>query len=93
MIVVLIVIVIVHVYLPFTRKRTISLYFELDARTRLGVAISEVSGPPVFHLKIGPSHEVPCPRAQQSNLPVCSPQYPVNAERQAGKLRMPSLLM
>ena len=42
-----------HVYPSFTRKRMISLYFGRDVRTRLGVAISEVSGPPVFHIKVG----------------------------------------
>ena len=36
---------------PFTRKRIVSLYFERDVRTRLGVAIFEVSGPSVFHIK------------------------------------------
>ena len=33
----------VHVYHPFTKKRIASLSFEGDVRTRLGVAISEVS--------------------------------------------------
>ena len=42
---------IVHIYPPFTRKRIVSLYFGRDIRTRLGVAISEMSGPPVFHIK------------------------------------------
>ena len=32
---------------------------------------------------------MPCPKTQQANLPACSPQPPINAERQAGKLRMP----
>ena len=32
---------------------------------------------------------MPCPRTQQANLPACSPQPPLNAERQAWKLRMP----
>ena len=32
---------------------------------------------------------MPCPRTQQANLPACSPQLPLNAERQSGKLRMP----
>ena len=32
---------------------------------------------------------MPRPRTQQANLPACSPQPPLNAERQAGKLRMP----
>ena len=32
---------------------------------------------------------MPCPRTQQANLLACSPQTPLNAERQAGKLRMP----
>ena len=48
-------IVFAHIYTPFTRKRIVSLYFERDVRTRLGVAISEVSGPPVFHIKAGAS--------------------------------------
>ena len=33
-----------HIYPPFTRKRIVSLYFGLDVRTCLGVAISDVSG-------------------------------------------------
>ena len=43
----------VHIYPPFTRKRIVSLYFGRDVCTRLGVAIFEVSGPPVFHIKAG----------------------------------------
>ena len=46
---------IVHIYLPFTRKRIVSLYFGRDVCTRLGVAIFEVSGPPVFHTKVAAS--------------------------------------
>ena len=38
---------------PFTRKRMVSLCFGRYVRIRLGVAISEVSGPPVFHIKVG----------------------------------------
>ena len=54
-------------------------------RTRLGVAIYEVSEPPVFHMKMG--RPVKClAQLQQANLPACSPQPPINAERQAGKL-------
>ena len=30
-----------------------TVYFERDIPTRLGVIISEVSGPPVFHIKVG----------------------------------------
>ena len=33
----------------------------------------------------------PCPRTQQANLPACSPQHLLNAERQAGKLWIPFL--
>ena len=76
-------------YSPFTRKRIVSLYFGRDVRTRLGVAIFEVSGPPVFHIKAEASRQVPCPRTQQANVPACSPQPPINAERQAGKLWIP----
>ena len=32
---------------------------------------------------------MPCPRTQQANLPACSLQPPINAERQAGKLWIP----
>ena len=46
---------IVHIYPPFMRKQIVSLYFGRDVRTRLGVAISEVSGPPVFLVKAGAS--------------------------------------
>jgi len=31
-----------------------------------------------------------CPRTQKVNLPACSPHYPFNAERQAGKLWIPT---
>ena len=30
-----------------------------------------------------------CPGTQQANLPACSPQPPLNAQRQAGKLWIP----
>ena len=68
------------------RKRIISLYFERDVHNRLGVAISEVPGLPVFYTKVRASRKVPCPRTKQANLPACPPQPPLNAERQAGKL-------
>ena len=55
-------------------------------RTRLGVSISEVSGPPVCHIKVGASRKVPCPRTQQANLSACSQQHPLCAEGQALKL-------
>ena len=42
--------------------------------------------PPVYHFKMGESHQVPFPMAEQVNLPVCSLHYPFNAERQTGKL-------
>ena len=42
---------VVHIYLPFTSKRIVSLYFGREVSARLGVAISEMSGPPVFHIK------------------------------------------
>ena len=49
------------------------------------------TGPPVFHIKLGASRKVSCPRTQQANLPAYSPQPPLNAERQAGKLWIPFL--
>ena len=48
-------IIIVRAYPPFTRKRIVSLTFERDVCTRLEVTISEVCGPPVFHIKVGAS--------------------------------------
>ena len=42
-----------HIYPPFTRKRIALPYFARDVRTRLGVAITVVSGAPVFHIKAG----------------------------------------
>ena len=42
-----------HIYPPFTRKQIVLLCFGRYVRTRLGVAISEVSGPPVSHTKVG----------------------------------------
>ena len=63
----------------------VSLYFGRHFRTRLGVAISEVSGPPVFHIKVGrPAKCLAQGRNKRINLPACSPQPPLNAERQAG---------
>jgi len=35
---------------------------------------------------------MPCPRTQQANLSACSPHYPFNAERQAGKISEYQLL-
>ena len=55
------------------------------------VAISEVPGPPVFLIKVEASRKVPWPRTQQANLLARSPQHPLNAERQAGKLWIPFL--
>ena len=42
-----------HIYPLFTRKRIVSQYFGQDVCIRLGVAISEGSGPSVFHIKEG----------------------------------------
>ena len=77
-----------HICSPFTRKRIVLLYFGRNARTRLGVAISELSGPPVFHIELEASRYVPCPRTQQANLLAYSPQPSLNAERQVGKLQI-----
>ena len=44
-----------RIYPPFTRKQIVSLSFGRYVRTRSGVAISEMSGPPVFHIKVGAS--------------------------------------
>ena len=45
-----------HIYPTFTRKQIVLLYFERDVCTRFGVAISALSGPPVFDIKVGVSH-------------------------------------
>ena len=42
-----------HIFPPFTRKQIVSLCFGRCVCTRLGFAISKVSGPPVFHIKVG----------------------------------------
>ena len=42
-----------HIYPTLTRKRIVSLCFGRYVHTRLGVAISEVSGPHVFYMKVG----------------------------------------
>ena len=44
------------------------------------------TGPFVFHINVGASGLAPCPRTQPENLPVSSPQSPLNAELQTGKL-------
>ena len=78
-----------HIYPSFSRKRIVSLYFGRNVRTRLGAAICDMSGPPVFHTNTEESRLVACPRTQQANFPACSSQPPLNADRQAGKLCIP----
>ena len=55
-----------NIYPPFTRKQIVLLSFGRDIRTRLGVAIFELSWKPFFHIKMGAS------RAQLVNLPAFS---------------------
>ena len=43
----------IYIYPPFMSKQIVWLCFGCCIHTRLGVAISEVSGPPVFHIKMG----------------------------------------
>ena len=74
------------VYPPFTRKRNIAIYFGRDVCTSLGVTIFQVSGPLVFHIKVGASCSELCPWTQQANFLACPPPPPLNAERQARKL-------
>ena len=67
------------------RKQIVSLYFGRDVRTRLGVAIWVTC---LLHKGVG----IPLsalPMTQQANLPACSPQPPLNAERQAQKQQIP----
>ena len=71
------------------RKRIVTLYFGREVRTRLGVVFFKVYGPPVFYIKVG--RLVKC-LAQGHNKRTCRLvlyNLPINAERQAGKLRMP----
>ena len=42
-----------QIYPPFTKIRIASLYFGRNVCTSLVVSISKVSGPPVFHIKVG----------------------------------------
>ena len=41
-----------HIYVPITRKQIVLLSCGRDVRIRLGVAVTEISGPPVFHIKV-----------------------------------------
>ena len=73
----------VNVYPPLRRKRIVLLCFRRDVRTRLEVAISEVSGPPVFHIKV--ARALKC-LVTSSELAGSFSTTSPNAERQAGKL-------
>ena len=57
-----------HIYPPFTRKRIVLLCFGRNVRTRLEVAISEVFGLPVFHIKVW--RPIKC-LAQEHNQRTC----------------------
>ena len=80
-----------HIYPPLTINQIVLLCFGRYARTRLEVAISTVSGPPVCHIKVGASSLMPYPRTPESNLPACSPQHTLNAEHQARSARVMNL--
>ena len=43
------------IFILHSRESDVLLSFERDVRTRLGVAVSEVFGLPVFHIKAGAS--------------------------------------
>ena len=78
------------IFILHSRESELYCYiFGRNVRTRLGVAICDMSGPLLFHVKAEASPKVPCPRTQQANFPACSPQPPLNAECQAGKLWIP----
>ena len=79
-----------HIYPPFTRKRAncIAILWTGPLHS-LGSCIFRGLWTTRLPHKGGASHKVPCPRTQQANLPACSPQPPLNAKRQAGKLRIP----
>ena len=75
-----------HIYPPFRRKRIVSLCLGRYVCTCLGVAISEVFGPSVFHIKVG--RPIKC-LAQEHNKQTCRlvlHNLPLNAKRHAGKL-------
>ena len=81
-----------YLFIFILDSRESELYrYILDGTFALAWELSffEVSGPPVFHIKAEASRQLPCPRTQQANLPACSLQPPINAERQAGKLWIP----
>ena len=45
------------IFILYSRESELYRYvLDGNVRTRLGVAISEVSGPPVVHIKVGASH-------------------------------------
>ena len=77
---------IAYFYPSFTGRRIVLQSFGRDVRTRLQVAISEMSGPLVFHIRVGAFREVLCPRTQHANLPACSPQHSLNGNHQAKNL-------
>ena len=63
-----------------------SLCFGPDVRTRLGVAIFEVSGPPVFYMKVGiPLSALPKDKTSRL-VGSFSTLFLFYDERQAGKL-------
>ena len=62
--------------------------FWTQVRTRLGVAISEVSVSPVFHIKVGRPFSA-LPKDTTSELVGLFSKTAINAERQAGKLWIP----
>ena len=61
-------ILICQIYPPFTRKRIVSLCFGRYVRPRFGVAIFELSKPPVFHIRV--RRPVKC-LAQERNKRTC----------------------
>jgi len=76
----------------------LGLYLEFSCKIQMIPQSEDSEGTLLIGLRAKPPHittgtcliqrqfYVLCPRAQQANLPACSPHYPFNAECQAEKL-------
>ena len=76
-----------EMYVNCIRPHALFASLQLDWAT---TTVDCFAPPPVYHIEMKASRKVPCPRTQQASLPACCPHYPFCAERQVGKLWIPS---
>ena len=74
------------IFILHSRESDVSLCFWTVSPHSLGSCHFRVTCLPHKGGASRASGQVSCPRTQQAILPSCSPQPPINAERQAGKL-------